>query len=348
MNSVLHTLHAAEQQRFEVGDAAARADLVSIDKVDPRVLLHQNNKSIRNLSHSVMKLMAVQQESIAIPKLVATSFILIDRVPVFLEIDAAQMPFPCKILLRPHYKKHGYSPAVLHLISNNLTIYLSTRTKNPSSRNHQMVIKPPARPVFSFSPLTDKEGLRDIFLNKIYVGVYYDLSAPSQSGGGEQAGAAKNTSEANEEDDEMSHIHMIVHASFPKDKEELRRKKLEAMMKKIQSGESSAAVKPEVKLETGKEGEKKIREITQELSQYYLVNKPSRQGSPSYRMNFVKLNRQTQVGFNSRNENLLSAPKGLSQDHPHNLQLDAIQEDSLLSARGNGSLQAPSDRHKQY
>lgn len=191
----------------------------------------------------------------------ATSFLLIDRVPVFLEIDAAQMPFPCKILLRPHYKKHGYSPGILHLISNNLTIYLSTRTKNPSSRNHQMAIRPPARPVFSFSPLTDKEGLRDVFLNKVYVGVYYDLSSSSHAAG-DQAGAAKTTTEANEEDDGMSHIQMIVHASFPKDKEELRRKKLEAMMKKIQSGESSAVVKPEVKLETGKEGEKRIREIT--------------------------------------------------------------------------------------
>ena len=58
---------------------------------------------------------------------------------------------------------------------------------------------------------------------------------------------------------------MIMHVSFPKDKEELKRKKLEAMMKKIASGESNAVVRPEVKLETGKEGMKKIKEITKEI-----------------------------------------------------------------------------------
>lgn len=60
MNSVLHSLLATEKQRFETSGAAERADLVNIDKIDPRVLLHQNSKSIRNLNHSVMKLMAVQ------------------------------------------------------------------------------------------------------------------------------------------------------------------------------------------------------------------------------------------------------------------------------------------------
>jgi hypothetical protein len=257
-------------------DDLEQSEMVNIDRIDPKVLLYQNSKSLRNLNHSVMKLMAVQQESISIPKLVPSQFLLIDRVPTFLEIDAAQMPFPCKILMRPNYKRYGYSPAVLHLISNNMTVYLSTRTKNPSSRNHQMAILPPTKSVFQFAPLTDKEGLRDVFMNKIYVGVYYDLSS-SQTAPSDQ----KDQENKEENDDEMSHINMIMHASFPKDKEELKRKKLEAMMKKIQAGESNAIVKQEVKIEPGKEGMKKIKEITQELSNYYQLNKPTRRGSPT-------------------------------------------------------------------
>lgn len=91
------------------------------------------------------------------------------------------------------------------------------------------------------------------------------------------------------------------------------------------------------------------------MSQYYEANKPSRQGSPTQRQNFVKLNRQSQVGFNSRNENLLSVRQGVgqSQDYPQNLQLDAIPEDSLRSPRGHtidswkGGYPV-SDRLKQY
>jgi len=34
---------------------------------------------------------------------------MLDRVPVYLEIDGQNMPYPCKILLRPNFKKYNYS-----------------------------------------------------------------------------------------------------------------------------------------------------------------------------------------------------------------------------------------------
>lgn len=103
-------------------------------------------------------------------------------------------------------------------------------------------------------------------MNKVYIGVFYDLSSnqtPDSKDDDNDDDKKDNTEE------ELSHISMIMHVSFPKDKEELKRKKLEAMMKKIASGESNAVVRQEVKLESGKEGMKKIKEITQELSNYY-------------------------------------------------------------------------------
>lgn len=61
---------------------------------------------------------------------------MMDRVPVYLEIDASNMPFPCKIIMRPNYKKFGYTDQMMNFISNNMVIYLSTKTKNPSKRNN--------------------------------------------------------------------------------------------------------------------------------------------------------------------------------------------------------------------
>ena len=156
---------------------------------------------------------------------------MMDRVPLYLEIDAVNMPHPCKILLRPNYKRFGYSEEVLKLIAQHTYIYVSTKTKNPSKRNHQLAIGPPGKRVFSFSPIVDN-GPRDMFADKIYLGIYYDLSEGESK---EEDGSKEDNAGLDNKDigDEMSHIEMIMHVSFPKDKEELKRKKLEAMMKKI-------------------------------------------------------------------------------------------------------------------
>jgi len=61
---------------------------------------------------------------------------MIDRVPIYLEIDAATMPYPCKILLRPNFKKYGYSKQDQDIIGSNMVCYFSTKTKNPSDRNN--------------------------------------------------------------------------------------------------------------------------------------------------------------------------------------------------------------------
>jgi proteasome lid subunit RPN8/RPN11 len=87
-----------------------------------------------------------------------------DRVPVFLEIDAANMPHPCKILLRPAARR--YPEAVCNLIQQNMAIYISTKTKNPSERNHQLKIAYPAKNVIMFAPLLDDKApgaKKDIF-----------------------------------------------------------------------------------------------------------------------------------------------------------------------------------------
>jgi len=184
------------------------------------MLLNKNHKAIKNINHSLMKLVSAQQESITISKNLPQYFTMMDRVPVYLEIDAANLPFPCKILMRPNYKKHGYTSEQMEQIAANTVIYLSTKTKNPSERNSQLVIGPPSRNIFNFAPVT--EGYSG-FQNKIYIGVYYDLSLiePSTDEG------------VKEEAEDLSHVSMVMHVSFPKDKEEMKKKRLAAMMKKI-------------------------------------------------------------------------------------------------------------------
>jgi hypothetical protein len=108
------------------------------------VLLYENNKSIRNLNHSVMKLMAVQQESLVLSRSSPTPFLIMDRVPVFLEVEAAQMPFPLKVFIRPN-KRFGYSESVVTLIKNSVSIFISNKTKCPSNRSHQLAISSPMK-----------------------------------------------------------------------------------------------------------------------------------------------------------------------------------------------------------
>ena len=79
---------------------------------------------------------------------------MMDRVPVFLEIDAKMIPYPAKIIMKPNVKKYGYSDSVQKIIESNMTIFLSTQTKNPNIRNNQMsMAAPDIKRVFQFAPL---------------------------------------------------------------------------------------------------------------------------------------------------------------------------------------------------
>lgn len=126
-----------------------------------------------------------------------------------------------------------------------------------------MAIEPPTgKRVFNFAPIIDG-GPRDLFQDKVYLGIYYDLSENEASNDDKEENAGADNKDLG---DEMSHIEMIMHVSFPKDKEELKRKKLEAMMKKI-NADGQAPV------ELGRDGERRILQITKELNQYYHDNR---------------------------------------------------------------------------
>jgi hypothetical protein len=83
-----------------------------------------------------MKLIAVQQESVVISRGLPQSFVMMDRVPVFLEIDAANMPYPCKIVMRPVARI--YSEEEANFVAKNMVVYVSSQTKNPAERNYQL------------------------------------------------------------------------------------------------------------------------------------------------------------------------------------------------------------------
>jgi hypothetical protein len=127
------------------------------------------------MSLSLMKLVSVNAETLTISKNIAQTFKMLDRVPLFLEIDAANMPFPCKIFLRPNFKKHGYSKEDQDLIMGNLEAFLSTKTKNPSNRNNQLTLEAPCKRAFNFAPVSDGGALSG-FSNRIYICLNYDLS----------------------------------------------------------------------------------------------------------------------------------------------------------------------------
>lgn len=66
---MLVSLNNSQEQKFNIFDQFDRRDgNVNIDRIDPRILMYENSISLRNLSHSVMKLMAVQQESVTVPR----------------------------------------------------------------------------------------------------------------------------------------------------------------------------------------------------------------------------------------------------------------------------------------
>ena len=83
-----------------------------------------------------MKLVAVQQESIVISRNQTCEFLMMDRVPVYLEVEAMGLPYPCKIVCKPSSKRYGYTEQQQNIIAEHMVIYISNKTKNPSARNH--------------------------------------------------------------------------------------------------------------------------------------------------------------------------------------------------------------------
>ena len=248
VNKVIDTLnYTASGKSKEIfklrapGLALAPYDTAAMGGDDPEasVLLDRANVSIKNLNHSLMKLVAVQQESVSIPKGLPQGFVMMDRVPTYLEIEAAGMPFPCKIVLRPAPRK--YSDAVANLIAQNMVVYLSTKTKNPGERNHQLKIGPPGKKVFLFAPIAEERGgpsKKDCFQDKIHICIAYDVSdrPPLGQDGGEardeNAGAngAEKAGKPSALADQLSHVDMRIHISFPKDKDEIQKRRLHAML----------------------------------------------------------------------------------------------------------------------
>ena len=126
---------AANQNNFE--------DPIDIDGTNAQDLLSQTNTSIKNLNHSLLKLVAVQQESIAVSKNTISQLTVMDRVPVYLELESKNMPTPCQIRLFPIISAKQLAPSgpgsalnLAQIITNNVVVYISTETKNPSERNH--------------------------------------------------------------------------------------------------------------------------------------------------------------------------------------------------------------------
>ena len=155
---------------------------------------------------------------------------MMDRVPVYLEIDAAGMPHPCKIIMRPAARR--YSDAVCNLVQQNMAIYLSTKTKNPCERNHQLKIAHPAKKVIVFAPGPEEKATgakKDVFQDKVYIGIAYDISGGGEQGDKDKERTDEHGCRTDEGDgrnggvtnDQISQVNMRIHVAFPKDKEEI-------------------------------------------------------------------------------------------------------------------------------
>ena len=82
---------------------------------------------------------------------------------------------------------------------------------------------------------------------------------------------------------------MGMHVSFPKDKEEMKKKRMEALMQKISQGEASAAQPADL---TGRDGERRIQAITDELRKYYKDNREVVRSPPALTANKTTMNWQ--------------------------------------------------------
>lgn len=187
VNKVLDTLNkTAHMGLAGPGKLRVEAPPPNINEVDTATMLNSTNVSIKNLNHSLMKLVAVQQESQQIAKGLPQAFLMMDRVPVYLEVAATGMPHPAKITIRADPKRNNGLPleTLNQIVARNVHIFVSTQTKNPSQRSNQLSLQPPLPRVFSFAPIggnmpaPGQEGStvgKDQF-DRIYICVQYDMS----------------------------------------------------------------------------------------------------------------------------------------------------------------------------
>ena len=100
---------------------------------------------------------------------------MMDRVPVYLEVNASGMPYPAKIMLRADPKKNLSNINYLNgAIANNMKVYLSMKTKNPGPKNFQVKFDQKVSRVFNFAPLWENSGKSDekkYHFGSIYIGI---------------------------------------------------------------------------------------------------------------------------------------------------------------------------------
>ena len=82
---------------------------------------------------------------------------------------------------------------------------------------------------------------------------------------------------------------MAMHVGFPKDKEEMKKKRMEALMRKISQGDTGAAQPIDL---SGRDGEKRIQAITDELRKYYKDNRDAARSPPAAGPNKTSANWQ--------------------------------------------------------
>lgn len=68
--------------------------------------------------------------------------------------------------------------------------------------------------------------------------------------------------------EQVAQLNMQILVRFPKDKEEIQKKRMAAMMKKLQNSGGAAPIDL-----SGRDGEQKLREINVELTKYYREQK---------------------------------------------------------------------------
>ena len=102
---------------------------------------------------------------------------------------------------------------------------------------------------------------------------------------------------------------MQILVRFPKDKEEIQKKRMAAMMKKLQNSGSSAPIDL-----SGREGERKLKEINVELTQYYQEQKAQQLQGPCDTLRTLQRSQAHPVDPGSVRVSGLCHDTGISQE----------------------------------
>lgn len=111
----------------------------------------------------------------------------------------------------------------------------------------------PAKKSFEFQPPSE-QGKRDIFQDKIFITIIYEITA-----------SAEGSDIAPHILEEIAQIQMLILASFPKDKEEMQKKKMALMLKKLGGATEDKHM----------DGEQRLAQINNQLTTFYKDNKGS-------------------------------------------------------------------------